>query len=131
MVLDSKPSSLKSIPPTQLRKRTCYKCHNKGHIASCCTFKQVEKSGEEPHEVKLTSKSGNGELKTGNKQKKSGKKQQEWVTKNETRVGKCKNEILHTQRKHLKHHYETSCSKQFDRPRSKSPRSDNSNGKSN
>jgi len=89
------------------KKRSCFKCHNKGHVASCCPFKKgKQKVDEGENEDKVEVKNGN-------------------------QVGSNNNIKPSCQTNQPRFKSKPSLSRRSDRPRSISPQNSHFNGQSN
>ncbi|KAJ0466681.1 putative RNA-directed DNA polymerase [Helianthus annuus] len=119
-------SSSKASGEKSLKRRSCFKCHTKGHVASCCPNKKVEAQLSEKQRGKSQEKNGDKKERESNSPKKSAPKQQQGVASGVDKAEKGTPQVPRFQRNQPRFQPE-STSGRYERPRSSSPRMNNQN----
>ncbi|MFS7968991.1 putative transcription factor interactor and regulator CCHC(Zn) family [Helianthus anomalus] len=127
----SSPSDKGSTSETpakkSLKRRSCFKCHTKGHVASCCPNKKSEAQMSDKQRGKLPEKSIDSEEKGSNSPKKSAPKQPQNVAVGVDKAGTGTPQVPRFQINQQRFQPRSPPSR-YQRPRSSSPRVNNFNG---
>ncbi|KAJ0587956.1 putative transcription factor interactor and regulator CCHC(Zn) family [Helianthus annuus] len=130
----SSPSDKGSTSETpakkSLKRRSCFRCHTKGHVASCCPNKKSEAQLSDKQRGKLPQKSGDSEEKGSNSPKKSAPKQPQNVAVGVDKAGTGTPQVPRFQRNQQRFQPRSPPGR-YQRPRSSSPRMNNFNGSTN
>ncbi|KAJ0556863.1 putative transcription factor interactor and regulator CCHC(Zn) family [Helianthus annuus] len=126
----SSPSDKGSTSETpakkSLKRRSCFRCHVKGHVASCCPNKKSEAQMSDKQRGKLPEKSDDSEEKCSNSPKKSDPKQPQNVAVGVDKAGTGTPQVPRFQRNQPRFQPRSPPGR-FERPRSSSPRMNNFN----
>ncbi|KAJ0491164.1 putative transcription factor interactor and regulator CCHC(Zn) family [Helianthus annuus] len=117
-------SSSKTSAKKSSKSRSCFKCHTKGHVASCCPNKKSGAQVSERKREKSLEKSGDNMEKMSNSPKKSVPKQHEGVAVGVDKAEKETPQVTRFQRNQPRFQPE-STSGRYERPRSSSPKMNN------
>ncbi|MFS7932480.1 putative transcription factor interactor and regulator CCHC(Zn) family [Helianthus anomalus] len=127
----SSPSDKGSTSETpakkSLKRRSCFRCHIKGHVASCCPNKKSEARMSDKQRGKLPEKVGESEEKGSNSPKKSAPKQPQNVAVGVDKAEKGTPQVPRFQRNQQRFQPRSPPGR-YQRPRSSSPRMNNFNG---
>ncbi|KAJ0938205.1 putative transcription factor interactor and regulator CCHC(Zn) family [Helianthus annuus] len=121
-----KGSTSETPAKKSLKRRSCFRCHVKGHVASCCPNKKSEAQMTKKQRGKLPVKSGDSEEKGSNSPMKSAPKQPENVAVGVDKAETGTPQVPRFQRNQQRFQPRSPPGR-YQRPRSSSPRMNNYN----
>ncbi|KAM0067121.1 putative transcription factor interactor and regulator CCHC(Zn) family [Helianthus debilis subsp. tardiflorus] len=124
--LTDEGSTSKTPAKKSLKRRLCFRCHTKGHVASCCPNKKNEAQVSERKREKSPEKSGDKKERESNSPKKSTPKQPENVVVGVDKAEKRTPQVSRFQRNQPRFQPKSPPGR-YERPRSSSPRMNNYN----